>query len=192
MTLPFRTRIIVDEILAQLKSRSETLRGIEATIIEKELTYRRGQFVVKKTTQESRTLSREQNLDDEDGLLELLANPKYHLKELRSGKQNELRIHLQPVAPKKLDFKNSSMEDSIAVTLFLQQAPVQLLRMEAELVNVPWWFKWVIKSLDNGVEFEYVRGIPAPKCSFMRTLSRGIGSWRWGTGQEIEFLYENV
>jgi hypothetical protein len=38
-TLEFRTRIVVDEIIAQLKSRQEVLQGVEATMIERELTY---------------------------------------------------------------------------------------------------------------------------------------------------------
>ncbi len=78
------------------------------------------------------------------------------------------------------------------MTMIISRVPVQLLRIEMKMINLPRWFKWVFKSLDASIEFEYIRGVPIPKKSLGRMRSRGIGPWRWGGGEDTEFHYDKL
>jgi hypothetical protein len=193
-TLKASTRQILDELLAQLEKRGETLRGVEATIITKELAYRQGEFVVKETRKEQSVLSDTQKaggvMDDLTILCEMLAGSKYSIEELPGGKHNLIRILAKPANPGKFNIANFRPDDHQAAIAVISKTPVQLLELKLLLVNLPWWIRSLLKSFDSMVEIEYIRGIPIPKKSFSRALSKGIGSWRIGGGEEIEFRYK--
>jgi hypothetical protein len=179
---------VIDEVLAQLERYEDALQGVEATVIEKDLAYRRGEIVVKETREEPWSPAEEER-DSVGNPYEVLTSSRHTLKELPGNEQNEVRIRATPAITEKFDFANFPSEDNLAFILTMSRAPVRLLRMEAELVNVPWWLKWLLKSVECRIEFDYIRGIPVPKTSFMWITSRGIGPWRLQIGNETEVRY---
>lgn len=179
---------VIDEILAQLERYEDALQGVEATVIEKDLAYRQGEFVVKETREE-RWSPAEEERDSVGNPYEVLTSPKRTLEELPSNERNEVRIRATSAITEKFDFTNFPSEGNLAFILTMSSAPARLLRMEAELVNVPWWLKWLLKSVECRIEFDYIRGIPVPETSFMWITSRGIGPWRLQMGNETKIRY---
>jgi hypothetical protein len=241
--LSVSTRRVVDEVLAQLEHYKDALRGVRATVIERELARRRSKFVAKESrekqpvpaeerwgafddpggmraraerlraqaerlraqaerrinalqgksvvqkTHEEQWYPAEESLDSVGSPYEVLTSSKHILKELPSNERNEVRIRATPAAAEKFDLANFPEEDNLAFILTMSRVPARLLRMEAELVNVPWWFKWLLKAVEFRIEFDYVHGVPVPKTSFMWIQSRGIGPWRLRMGSETEVRY---
>ncbi len=83
--LGFHARAVIDELIAQLECRGEALQGVEVTIVTKELAYRRGKFVVKKTSEERRTLGGEQVLADWIDPLDFSMIPSFFSKNCRAA-----------------------------------------------------------------------------------------------------------
>jgi hypothetical protein len=226
---------VVDEVIAQLERSKDALQGVEATIIERELAYRRGEVGVKQVPEKRRVpAKKKRDVFDPDGMLaqaerlkaqaqrridalqqgefvvketreeqwspaeealdsvgspyEVLTSSKRTLEELPSNERNEIRIRAAP-AETKFDFANFPGEDNLAFILTMSREPARLLKVEAELVNVPWWFKWLLKSMEVRIEFDYIRSVPVPKTSFTWIQSRGIGPWRIEMGDEVEVRY---
>ncbi len=183
-------RNILDELLTQLESRGKTLRGIEATILIKELAYRRGVFVVKEIRKEQQVLGEEPRLGDLGDPCNVLISSEYCLEELPETKHNVIRLQAKPARPGKFNIMDFRAEDHQAAIVTINKVPVQLLEIKLLLVNLPWWINGLLKSVEAKVEFEYIRGVPVPRKSFSRILSKGIGFWRIGGGEEIEVQYK--
>lgn len=177
------SRQVVQDILAQLEHYEQSLQGVEVTILEKELVYRGGQFVVEETRQEQRTLGQDQTLDDLLDLRKLLSGPGHTFRELPARSPDELRVRITPSAP-------SAMGESVALTMILSKVPARLLRIETEAAGLPVLFKALIKSQAMEITFDYVRGVPVPTLVRLHLLSRGVGALRFGAGSEIEVRYK--
>src|SRR5512138_1068446 len=158
--LSFQARTVIDELIAQLKCRAEALQGVEVTIIETELAYRKGKFVVKNSKEEKRTLGGEQVLADLVDPLDCFDNTKCHIQELASGRHGEVRLRAIPIPEKQPEADSYQGKEEFIMTLIISRVPMRLLSIEAKMINVPRWFKWVIKSLDASIEFDYIRGVP--------------------------------
>lgn len=213
-------------ILAQLEHREQVLQGVESTTIEKELVYRRGEFVmedseklssvademyaraerrkarllshldalrgvsaVTDTHEEQRSPAKSERTAFSDDPYKVLTSSEYSLEELPSIEQNVIRIQATPAVVEKPDFA-SFPEGNCAFTITMRSMPAQLLSMEMTLVNMPWWFRWLLESMKAETTFQYVRGVPVPGTRSLRLLSRGIGQWRLGIGRETEIRYK--
>jgi hypothetical protein len=217
--LSISTQRTINEIVAQLERREDALQGIESTTIERELAYRRGEFVLKETCEEQSSLAdevrarAERRIEDLQGAsvveepreeqcppaeeevsffsddpYEILTSSRYTLEELPTNERNEIRIRATPAEVEKFDFA-SFPENNFAFTITMSSVPARLFRIEIALVNMPWWFKWLLKSMEAETTFCYIRGVPVPKTRFLRLLSRGIGPLRLGMGGEAETRY---
>jgi hypothetical protein len=169
----------------RLRTQAERLKAQA----ERRIDALQGESVVQKTHEEQ-WYPAEERLDSVGSPYEVLTSPKRTLKELPSNERNEVRIRATPAAAEKFDLANFPEEDNLAFILTMSRVPARLLRMEAELVNVPRWFKWLLKAVECRIEFDYIRGVPVPKTSFMWIQSRGIGPWRLQMGNETEVRYQ--
>lgn len=182
------SRCVVEEVIAQVGSCEEALRGVEATIVEKDLTYRWGEFVVKKTSQEQRTFGKKgTTLDDLVNLGEILTSPYHIFEELPGSKSDELCVRLTPANP-KADLQSAAGEENMVITALFSRAPASLLNMDIKVV-LPLLLKLLLKSQTAGIAFTYVRGVPVPKSMFLRVQTKGLGTLRLGWGSEVEIEY---
>jgi hypothetical protein len=186
--LSLTARKVVDEILGQLEHREDALRGLEGTIIDSTLAYRRGRFVVEKTSEEPWSPAEEARAGL-SAIYEELNSSRLVLEELACDDPNEIRIRATPAVVGEFDFASFPAEDNLAFTMTMSTVPARLLRVEMELVNLPWWLRWLLKLEETSIEFDYIRGVPVPRTSSIRILSRGIGSLRLAMGSEIEVRY---
>jgi hypothetical protein len=187
--LRISARKVIAEILAQLERREDALQGVEAIVIEKELAYHRGEFVVKETREKPWSLE-EEGLEGYGGPYEVLGGSNRILEELPSSEGNEIRIRATPPVPDKVDTMDFPGPENLAVTVTMSVVPPRLLKMEAEFVHLPKWLKWLLKTAEVEMVFDYIRGVPVLKTGYVHLLSRGIGPLRFGMGNETETRYK--
>jgi hypothetical protein len=187
------TKMVVDEILAQIERHDEALRGVRAIIVEKRLSYKGGEFiVVSEEEHEERWPPAEAAKDEKrdqftDPFDEFLTSDLV-LRELPGGDRNEIHVHASVSGKKKFDLTDFPLERFLSFHITLSRVPARLLRAEMGLSNAPRWIRWLFRQAEMTIEFGYCRDVPIPMRGSMRLLTRGIGSLRYGMGYESEIM----
>ncbi len=181
---------LIDEVLLQLKHRGDVLKRIEATISEQAFTYRRGVFIKKNSVRkEYQSPVEEAWLDDFFNLNKILNRAKINFMDIICHQQNEAHLYAIPKLANNFDPPNSFID-----TIVIKKEPTILSCIEVNFIHLPWWLKWprflCVNSFYAYVKYEYFQAIPLPTKISIRIVTRGIGSWRYGGGEDTKIQYK--